>query len=84
MTGAPAAKKLTSVLISALKTIMKPMTWLIPGLLLLLAAGQPAAEAAAAKNAKSAAASTAGKSASRKAIARDPWLGAIVVDAATG
>ena len=60
------------------------MTWLIPGLLLLLAAGQPAAEAAAAKTAKSAAASTAGKSASRKAIARDPWLGAIVVDAATG
>ena len=54
---------------------------LIVGLLLVLWA-QPAVEAATAK-AKSSA-SPAAKAAGRKSIARDPWLGAIVVDAATG
>ena len=60
------------------------MNWLVTGLLLLLTAGQPTAEAAAAKTAKSTAASPAGKSARSKSISRDPWLGAIVLDAATG
>jgi serine-type D-Ala-D-Ala carboxypeptidase (penicillin-binding protein 5/6) len=60
---------------------MKSLNRLILGLLLLLWA-QPAAQAAAAA-AKSSASSTA-KSAGRKVISRDPWLGAIVVDAATG
>jgi serine-type D-Ala-D-Ala carboxypeptidase (penicillin-binding protein 5/6) len=63
---------------------MKLMKWLIPGLLLLLAAGQPTAEAAATKTAKGTAASAANKSARSKSIAREPWLGAIVLDAATG
>src|ERR1035437_6127045 len=62
--------------------MMKPLMTFTLGLLLLLCAGQPKAEAAA-RSAKSSAPSTA-KSASRKTIARDPWLGAIVVDAATG
>ena len=58
---------------------------LILGLSVLLWAGQPVANAAAAKgkSTKSTASSTA-KSTARKAISRDPWLGAIVVDAATG
>lgn len=60
------------------------MNWLLPALLLLLTAGQPTAEAAAAKTAKSTAASPAGSSARSKVISRDPWLGAIVLDAATG
>ena len=63
---------------------MKLMNWLVTALLLLLAAGQPAAAAATAKTAKSTAASLAGKPARSKSIARDPWLGAIVLDAATG
>jgi D-alanyl-D-alanine carboxypeptidase (penicillin-binding protein 5/6) len=62
--------------------MMKPLMTFTLGLLLLLCAGQPKAEAAA-RSAKSSAPSTA-KSASRKTIARDPWLGAIVVDAVTG
>ena len=53
--------------------MMKTLNGLILGLVLLLGA-QPAAEAAAAG----------AKSAGRKPISRDPWLGAIVVDAATG
>jgi D-alanyl-D-alanine carboxypeptidase (penicillin-binding protein 5/6) len=64
--------------------MMKPMNWLIPGLLLLLSAGQLRTEAAAAATAKSNAASPTAKSARGKPIARDPWLGAIVLDAATG
>jgi D-alanyl-D-alanine carboxypeptidase (penicillin-binding protein 5/6) len=60
------------------------MNWLVTGLLLLLTVGQPTAEAATAKTAKSTAASPAGKPAHSKAISRDPWLGAIVVDAASG
>ena len=60
---------------------MKTLNGLILGLALLLSA-QPAAEAAATKS-KSGASATA-KSAGRKPISRDPWLGAIVVDAATG
>jgi D-alanyl-D-alanine carboxypeptidase (penicillin-binding protein 5/6) len=60
------------------------MNWLVAGLLLLLSAGQPTAEAAAAATAKSTAAPPAAKSARGKPIARDPWLGAIVLDAATG
>ena len=63
---------------------MKPMTWVIPGLLFLLSAGQPAAGAASAATAKSTAAAPAAKSTSRKPVSRDPWLGAIVLDAATG
>jgi len=62
--------------------MMKPLNTFALGLLLLLCAGQPMAEAAA-RTAKSTAPSTA-KSASRKTIARDPWLGAIVLDANTG
>ncbi len=60
------------------------MNWLLTGLLLLLTAGQPLAEAAVAKAAKSAAASRAGTSTRSSIISRDPWLGAIVLDAATG
>jgi D-alanyl-D-alanine carboxypeptidase (penicillin-binding protein 5/6) len=60
--------------------MMKPMNWLFTGLLLLLAAGQPTAEAAAAKTAQATAASPTGS----KVISRDPWLGAIVLDAASG
>ena len=60
------------------------MNWLLPALLMLLTAGQPTAEAAAAKTAKSPAASRAGNSARSNIISRDPWLGAIVLDAATG
>src|ERR1035438_6082395 len=64
--------------------MMKPMNWLIPGLLLLLSAGQLRTEAAAAATAKSNAASPAAKSPRCRPIARDPWLGAIVLDATTG
>ena len=60
------------------------MNWLLTGLLLLLAADQPTAYAAAAKTATSPAAAPAEKSARGKVISRDPWLGAIVLDAATG
>ena len=60
---------------------MKPLNRWILGLVLLLWA-QPTAQAAA-TTAKSSASSTA-KSANRKPISRDPWLGAIVLDAATG
>jgi serine-type D-Ala-D-Ala carboxypeptidase (penicillin-binding protein 5/6) len=63
-----------------LKT-MKLLNVLTLGLVLLLWA-QPTAEAAA-KRANSSASSPA-KSAGRKPISRDPWLGAIVVDASTG
>jgi serine-type D-Ala-D-Ala carboxypeptidase (penicillin-binding protein 5/6) len=63
---------------------MKPINWLLSGLLLLFSASQATVEAAAAKAAKSAAASPAAKSARSKSISRDPWLGAIVLDAATG
>ena len=60
------------------------MNWLLTGLMLLLWAGQPTAAAAAATTAKSTADSPAGKSARNTVISRDPWLGAIVLDAATG
>ena len=63
---------------------MKPINWLIPALLLLLSVAQPTAAAAAAKTAKSTAASPAAKSARSKPVSRDPWLGAIVLDAANG
>src|ERR1017187_10300415 len=63
---------------------MKSMNWLLTGLLLVLSAGLPTAEAAATKTAKSTTASPAGTSARSKVISRDPWLGAIVLDAATG
>ena len=60
---------------------MKPLKTLIVGLLVLLCA-QPAVEAAATRaNSK---ASSPAKSSGRKPISRDPWLGAIVLDAATG
>jgi serine-type D-Ala-D-Ala carboxypeptidase (penicillin-binding protein 5/6) len=59
---------------------MKPLNTLILGLLLLLCAPPPA-EAAATTTKSS---SSTAKSAGRKPISRDPWLGAIVVDAATG
>ena len=84
LTGIQVAKNLASVLTLTLKIMMKRMNWLLPALLLLLTAGQPTAEAAAAKTAKSTGASPAGKPARTKTIARDPWLGAIVLDAATG
>ena len=60
------------------------MNLLILGLLLLLSAGQPTAVAAATVTAKSTSAQPAAKSARGKAISREPWLGAIVLDAATG
>ena len=84
MTGALVAKKLASVLILALKNPIKPINLLILGLLLLLSAGQPTAVAAATVTAKSTSATAAAKSARGKAISREPWLGAIVLDAATG
>ena len=62
--------------------MMKLLNTFTLGLLLLLCAGQPMAQAAASA-AKSTASSTA-KPTSRKTIARDPWLGAIVLDATTG
>ncbi|MCX6916077.1 MAG: hypothetical protein NT167_24040, partial [Verrucomicrobia bacterium] len=60
------------------------MNWLPLGLLLLLSAGQPTAQAAAAKTAKSTTATPTSSSSRGKPISRDPWLGAIVLDAATG
>jgi D-alanyl-D-alanine carboxypeptidase (penicillin-binding protein 5/6) len=63
---------------------MKRMNWLVGVLLLLVSAIQPAAVAATAKSTKSPAAAPANKSARSKSIARDPWLGAIVLDADTG
>ncbi len=60
---------------------MKPLNRVILGLLLLLWV-QPTVQAAPTAAKPSAAART--KSAGRKAISRDPWLGAIVVNAATG
>jgi len=62
--------------------MMKPLNTFMLGLLLLLGAGQPMAEAAA-STAKSTASSTV-KTTSRKTISRDPWLGAIVLDTTTG
>jgi serine-type D-Ala-D-Ala carboxypeptidase (penicillin-binding protein 5/6) len=76
LTAAPFIGKL----IPMLNTI-KPLNTIILGLLLLLSV-QPIAEAAA-SNAKATAAAKP-KSAGRKPVSRDPWLGAIVVDAATG
>ena len=84
LTSSHLATKLTSVLISTVKRQMKLMNWFLPALLLLVSASQSPAAAAAAKAAKSTATAPANKSARSKAIARDPWLGAIVVDAATG
>src|ERR1019366_9365958 len=66
----------------ALMIMMKLLNTFTLGLLLLLCAGQPMAEAAASA-AKSTSSSTA-KPTSRKTIARDPWLGAIVLDATMG
>jgi D-alanyl-D-alanine carboxypeptidase (penicillin-binding protein 5/6) len=84
LTGAHIAQNLAAVLSLTLKITMKPMHWLVPALLLLLSAGQPSAVAAAAKTAKPTAAAPAGTSARSKVISRDPWRGAIVLDAATG
>ena len=64
--------------------IMKQTNWLLSGLLWLLLAGQPTAEAAAAKTTKSTAATPPATSRGSKVISRDPWLGAIVLDDATG
>ncbi len=60
---------------------MKLLNTLIVGLLVLLCA-QPAVAAAATRT--SAKAPSPAKSTGRKPISRDPWLGAIVLDAATG
>jgi serine-type D-Ala-D-Ala carboxypeptidase (penicillin-binding protein 5/6) len=64
--------------------MMKPLKLLILGLVLLMGV-HPQAQAAA-KSAKSSASANAktAKPAGKKSIARDPWLGAIVVDAASG
>src|SRR5664279_3899267 len=59
----------------------RTMNVLILGLVLLLWA-EPTAEAATKKTNSST--SSAAKSTGRKPISRDPWLGAIVVDATTG
>lgn len=79
---------LAAVLILALKKMMKPTNWFIPGLLVLLLANQPTANVAAATTpkpaAKPAATAPPAKSVRRQPISRDPWLGAIVLDAATG
>jgi serine-type D-Ala-D-Ala carboxypeptidase (penicillin-binding protein 5/6) len=64
--------------------MMKRMNWSLTALLLLLTASQASTAAAATKTAKATAATPAAKKASSKVIARDPWLGAIVVDAASG
>src|ERR1035438_10279343 len=79
LTGAPLIKML-DVRNRTLKT-MKLLNGLILGLLLQLWV-QPTAKAAA--TAAKATASPPAKSASRKPISRDPWLGAIVLDATTG
>ncbi len=63
---------------------MKSLKWLALGMVLLFAAGQLASAVAAARTAKSTAAPSSAKSTRAKPICRDPWLGAIVVDAATG
>ncbi len=67
-----------------MKTILKTGLWI--GLAVLMAVGGPWAQAAAAKSkgVKAKAASAASKAPARVGIARDPYLGAIVVDAATG
>lgn len=75
-------RKLASTFI--VKTTTKSLKWLGAGLALLLAASLPAAGAAAQKARRPAAAPAPAKSARPKPICRDPWLGAIVVDAATG
>jgi serine-type D-Ala-D-Ala carboxypeptidase (penicillin-binding protein 5/6) len=80
LTAALVAKKLDAA--NNTLVTMKLLNNLTLALSLLLCAGQPMAKAAASA-AKSTASPTA-KSPSRKSIARDPWLGAIVVDAATG
>jgi serine-type D-Ala-D-Ala carboxypeptidase (penicillin-binding protein 5/6) len=80
LTAAFLTKKLDAAN-NALMT-MKPLNHLILGLVLLFYTGRPMAKAAT-HTTKSTAAPAA-KSTSRKSIARDPWLGAIVVDAATG
>jgi D-alanyl-D-alanine carboxypeptidase (penicillin-binding protein 5/6) len=67
-----------------MKMTMKQIHRLLSGLLLLVLASQPTVEAAAAKAAKPVGASPAGNPARSKSISRDPWLGAIVLDAATG
>ena len=54
---------------------------LLAGVLFLLLMGRPMSHAA---TQKAAAASSTSKPVGRKPISRDPWLGAIVVDAATG
>jgi D-alanyl-D-alanine carboxypeptidase (penicillin-binding protein 5/6) len=61
---------------------MNRTTWLLLCLLALLLAGQPTAHAATRKSGKTT--SAAAKTAGPKTLARDPWLGAIVLDAATG
>jgi serine-type D-Ala-D-Ala carboxypeptidase (penicillin-binding protein 5/6) len=67
---------------NSVSTTMKLLNILMLGLLAQLATG-PSTFAAAATSGKSTT-TTAAKPASRKGISRDPWLGAIVVDAATG
>ena len=61
---------------------MNRMIWLLVGLLSWLLAGEPTARAATPKNSKTA--SSSAKPAASKTLARDPWLGAIILDASTG
>jgi serine-type D-Ala-D-Ala carboxypeptidase (penicillin-binding protein 5/6) len=61
--------------------ILKPSNVLLLGLLMLFCAQ---VQAEAATSSAKARASSSSKSTPRKTIARDPWLGAIVVDATTG
>jgi serine-type D-Ala-D-Ala carboxypeptidase (penicillin-binding protein 5/6) len=78
LTRAPVAKKLNARNMTLIT--MNRLNQLSLGLVLLLLAGEAQAAARSPKSAPPAAA----KSATRRGIARDPWLGAIVVDAATG
>jgi serine-type D-Ala-D-Ala carboxypeptidase (penicillin-binding protein 5/6) len=64
--------------------IMKCMKFSLAALLALLLAVPATVRAAAAKSSKSSATPAAEKAGRSKSIARDPWLGAIVVDAASG
>jgi len=63
---------------------MNRMNPLLSVVVLLFLTGRPAVDAATLNAIKPAPAPAASKLAGRKPISRDPWLGAIVVDAATG
>ncbi len=63
---------------------MNKSSWRLFAMVLLFAFGAPALQAATQKSTKSGATASSAKSTAPKGMARDPWLGAIVLDAATG